>query len=54
MNRIARPILIFMVGLLAIGRAQAEEIASADLQIQGVGLKVVTVSASYRNARPDS
>src|SRR4026209_2039783 len=35
-----------MVGLLAIGRAQAEEIASADLQIQGVGLKLLTVSAS--------
>jgi hypothetical protein len=35
----------FASGLLVRGAA-AQEIASADLQIQGVGLKVVTVSAS--------
>src|SRR5688500_19321102 len=29
-----------------MGRVEADEIASADLQIQGVGLRVITVSAS--------
>ncbi|HVS32818.1 MAG TPA: Ig-like domain-containing protein [Thermoanaerobaculia bacterium] len=39
-------LLVLCVGLLAIGSVEADEIASADLQIQGVGLRVITISAS--------
>ena len=44
--RSLRAAALLLLGLLAAGRVAADEIAAADLQIQGVGLKVVNVSVA--------
>ena len=41
-----RAAALFVLGLLATGRVAADQIAAADLQIQGAGLKVVNVSVA--------
>ena len=44
--RLLRALALLLIGISAAGNAVAGEIAAADLQIQGVGLKVVNVSVA--------
>ena len=46
MRRLSRALILSLATGLFIRAGAAQEIASADLQIQGVGLKVVTISAT--------
>ena len=46
MRRLSQAVLLSLLAALFARGGAAQEIASADLQIQGVGLKVITVSAT--------